>query len=165
MGTKVPAELTGSTEPSELARKQTRKVPFAKIIVDNIQDKPYYSILYFDPEKCEFCEGYGSYSLKYVKQWLATEFEIIGPPLNYAALLPCPIGAEIYKVCEHCQSPIDCWSRPDCKGCTYRNLGVETTTFRLSILSSDLKLKHPYYVDLDEAKNALKQLEEGDKLG
>lgn len=54
------------------------KTNFAKIIVGGTHDKPYYSILYFDPKDKEFHIGYSSYYLAYVFQWLHEEFEVEG---------------------------------------------------------------------------------------
>lgn len=53
------------------------KTHFAKIIVGGNADKPYYSILYYDPIAREFYDGFGSYCLDYVFKWLSEEFEII----------------------------------------------------------------------------------------
>ena len=52
------------------------KTQFAKIIVGGKNDKPYYSILYFDPKDRNFHIGYGSYTLAYVFLWLHDCFEI-----------------------------------------------------------------------------------------
>lgn len=54
------------------------KTHFAKIIVEGTVEKPYYSILYYDPAKKEYFNGYGSYYIVNVFQWLSEEFEIIG---------------------------------------------------------------------------------------
>ncbi len=37
------------------------KTPFAKMIVEGNQEKPYFSILYFDPIDKDFYVGYSSY--------------------------------------------------------------------------------------------------------
>ena len=52
------------------------KTHFAKIIVEGTAQKPYYSILYYDPTKDEYINGYGSYYIENVFKWLAEEFEI-----------------------------------------------------------------------------------------
>ena len=53
------------------------KTPFAKMIVEGNQEKPYFSILYFDPIDKDFYVGYSSYCLDYVSNWLNEEFEIV----------------------------------------------------------------------------------------
>ena len=52
------------------------KTHFAKIIVEGTAENPYYSILYYNPAKKEYINGYGSYCIENVFQWLAEEFEI-----------------------------------------------------------------------------------------
>lgn len=56
--------------------KQKIKTHFAKIIVDGTADKPYYSILYYDPTAKEYYNGYGSCFIWNVFRWLEEEFEI-----------------------------------------------------------------------------------------
>ena len=53
------------------------KTPFAKIIIDGSREKPYFSILYFDPADKDFHIGYSSYYLDYVFNWLNENFEIV----------------------------------------------------------------------------------------
>lgn len=53
------------------------KTPFARVIVDIIDDKPYYNILYFDPRDCEYHIGYGSYAFQNTFGWLRENFELI----------------------------------------------------------------------------------------
>lgn len=57
--------------------KQKIKTHFAKIIVEGSADKPYYSILYYDPTAKEYYNGYGSYFIWNVFRWLEEEFEIV----------------------------------------------------------------------------------------
>lgn len=52
------------------------KTNFAKIIVEGTAKEPYYSILYYDPKRKEYINGYGSCYINYVFKWLAEEFEI-----------------------------------------------------------------------------------------
>jgi hypothetical protein len=52
------------------------KTSFAKIIVEGTAKEPYYSILYYDPKRKEYINGYGSYCIDYVFNWLTEEFEI-----------------------------------------------------------------------------------------
>ena len=49
---------------------------FARVIVDIIDDKPYYHILFFDPRDCEWHIGFGSYSIENTFGWLRENFEI-----------------------------------------------------------------------------------------
>jgi hypothetical protein len=63
---------------SNAETKQKIRTHFARIIVDGTAEKPYYSILYFDPTDREYHIGFSSYYLAYVFQWLSEEFEIIG---------------------------------------------------------------------------------------
>ena len=53
------------------------KTHFAKIIVEGTAEKPYYSILYYDPTKKEYYNGYGSYFIGNVFNWLSEWFEIV----------------------------------------------------------------------------------------
>lgn len=50
------------------------KTCFAQIIVNNSEDKPYYSIMYW--ENGEMNIGFSSYKLDYVRRWLNEEFEV-----------------------------------------------------------------------------------------
>ena len=49
---------------------------FARVTVDIIDDKPYYSILYFDPRDGEHHMGFGSYKFENTFEWLRENFEI-----------------------------------------------------------------------------------------
>lgn len=53
------------------------KTHFAKIIVDGgTVERPYYSILYYDPKDREYHIGYSSYYLSIVANWLSEYFEL-----------------------------------------------------------------------------------------
>lgn len=52
------------------------KTHFARVIVDMIDGKPYYNILYFDPRDGEYHVGYGSYTIENTFGWLRENFEI-----------------------------------------------------------------------------------------
>ena len=54
------------------------KTHFARIIVLGTVEEPYYAILYYDPKDNEYHEGYGSYYLECVFEWLSKYFEIVG---------------------------------------------------------------------------------------
>nr|DAT62599.1 MAG TPA: hypothetical protein [Caudoviricetes sp.] len=47
----------------------------AQIVVGGAEEKPVYSILYFDTDKKGWYIGWGSSNLKYVQTWLKEEFE------------------------------------------------------------------------------------------
>lgn len=42
-----------------------------------IDDKPYYSIRYFDLDDCRLHVGYSSYKLEFVVEWLRECFDIV----------------------------------------------------------------------------------------
>lgn len=52
------------------------KTHFAQMIVDIIDGKPYFNILYFDPRDGEYHTGFGSYSIENTFEWLRENFEI-----------------------------------------------------------------------------------------
>lgn len=56
------------------------KTHFAKIYIGGTITKPYFGILYYDPETKDYCEGFGSYDILNVFQWLREEFEIVDEP-------------------------------------------------------------------------------------
>lgn len=56
--------------------KNKIKTNFAKIFVSGTPDRPYFNILYFDPEDQDYHIGFSSYCLEYVFKWLSEEFEI-----------------------------------------------------------------------------------------
>jgi hypothetical protein len=57
----------------EPAEKVKAFVP--QIIVYGIDEKPYYSISYYDVEKRVWYIGYGSYNIDFVRHWLSECFE------------------------------------------------------------------------------------------
>lgn len=67
-------------ERSCISKLYTKKIRthFARIVVGGTSDKPYYSIIYFDPQDTHFHQGYGSFKLEYVFDWLNENFEITG---------------------------------------------------------------------------------------
>ena len=69
------------------------KTPFAKMIVDGSREKPYFSILYFDPADKDFHIGYSSYYLDYVFNWLNENFEIVEDG-NFALSALRPVSRE-----------------------------------------------------------------------
>ena len=48
-----------------------------KIVVNGNVDKPYYSIEYYNISDKRWHIGYGSYNLKFVKEWLNDDFETV----------------------------------------------------------------------------------------
>ena len=69
------------------------KTPFAKMIIDGSREKPYFSILYFDPADKDFHIGYSSYYLDYVFNWLNENFEIVEDG-NFAISALRPVSRE-----------------------------------------------------------------------
>ena len=69
------------------------KTPFAKMIVDGSWEKPYFSILYFDPADKDFHIGYSSYYLDYVFDWMNENFEIVKDG-NFALTALRPVSRE-----------------------------------------------------------------------
>lgn len=57
------------------------KTPYAKIIVHGPLENPYYGILYYDQNDKQFHEGFGSYYLSTVFQWLQEQFDICVDPV------------------------------------------------------------------------------------
>ena len=78
---------------SDSQRHEKIKTPFAKIIVEGKLEKPYFSILYFDPADKDFHIGYSSYYLGYVFNWLNEEFEIVEDG-NFALTALRPVSRE-----------------------------------------------------------------------
>lgn len=70
-------------------------------------------------------------------------------------VLPCKVGDRIYRVIDDCTFPGDCGTKRMCKGCEYRNLFIEKTTFRLYLLTDEGKLRRGYYRTREEAEKAL----------
>ena len=66
-------ECLCSTETNEITKIKTN---FAQIIVGGTAEKPYYSILYFNPSDNEYYYGFSSYCLEYVFKWLNEKFEV-----------------------------------------------------------------------------------------
>ena len=56
------------------------KTHFAEIIVMGKTEKPYYNIIFIDPQTREYEVCFGSYSLENVRKWLSEEFEMIDAP-------------------------------------------------------------------------------------
>jgi hypothetical protein len=63
---------------NETGKHEKIKTHFARIVVGGTAEKPCYGILYFDPSDGKYHQGFGSYVLEYVFNWLAEEFEITG---------------------------------------------------------------------------------------
>lgn len=90
--------------------KNKIKTNFAKIFVSGTPGRPYFNILYFDPEDQDYHVGFGSYYLEYVFKWLLEEFEIEDAPA--ADVAPVVHGRWIphdrvfgddFLVCSKCQ--------------------------------------------------------------
>ena len=59
---------------AEYIEREMIKTCFAQIIVNNSEDKPYYSIMYWENGAMNI--GFSSYNLDYVRRWLNEEFEV-----------------------------------------------------------------------------------------
>ena len=101
------------------------KTHFAKIIVEGTAEKPYYSILYYDPTKKEYFNGYGSYFIGNVFNWLSECFEIVEAPTVDAVevvhakweYIPIIDGLGRYR-CERCFHYVDAGTdRNYCPNC------------------------------------------------
>jgi hypothetical protein len=86
-------------------------------------------------------------------------------PTADAVVLPCKIGAAVYRIYDDCEFPSDCGTKMMCKGCDYRNLFIEKQAFCLRMLSQNGKLEHPYYSTRKEAEAALAKMDGGDGDG
>ena len=109
--------------PNERRKHEKIKTHFARIVVAGPSEKPYYAILYYDPADKQYHEGFGSYDLGYVYQWLKEEFEITGDwftnePLVHAHWIDrdgktwcskCDASNKAYKppFCPHCGAKMD----------------------------------------------------------
>lgn len=71
-------------------------------------------------------------------------------------VLPCRVGDRIYRVIDDCTFPGDCGTERMCKGCEYRNLFIEKTTFHMYLLTDEWELRRGYYRTREEAEKALK---------
>lgn len=56
--------------------KQKIVTPYAKIMLSDRTDTPYWNIHYLDPTDGEIHIGFGSYYRKNVEEWLKSEFEV-----------------------------------------------------------------------------------------
>ena len=90
---------------NENQKMEKFKTPFAKMIIDGSREKPYFSILYFDPADKDFHIGYSSYYLDYVFNWLNENFEIVEDG-NFAISALRPVSREqveeVYPACDVC---------------------------------------------------------------
>ena len=75
-------------------------------------------------------------------------------------VLPCKIGASVWRLYDDCDLPGDCYTKQKCKGCEYRNLFIEEQAFCLSMLGQNGKLNPPYYTTNEEAQAALRREQE-----
>jgi hypothetical protein len=105
------------------------KTNFARIIVEGTAEKPYYSILYYDPEGREYINGYGSYGIDIVFGYLTEYFEVIptvdAEPVRHGRWIEYTywIGSfgQIHTKCSECGTdyPSKKGSRGDGKGGKY----------------------------------------------
>lgn len=62
---------------AEFKPPKKRKAIYPHIVVGGKVDDPYYSIHWYDVEEGRMIEGYSSFSLKYVREWLEECFEVV----------------------------------------------------------------------------------------
>ena len=62
---------------AEFEQPKKRKAIYPHIVVGGRVDDPSYSIHWYDVEKGRMIEGYSSFSLKYVHEWLEEYFEVV----------------------------------------------------------------------------------------
>lgn len=60
----------------ENTHEKVKVVEKPEIVVHGTREKPYFEIRYLEVGKEEYTEGYSSYNLDYVFQWLEEEFEV-----------------------------------------------------------------------------------------
>lgn len=86
----------------ENGEKVKIRTPVAKIIVEGLGGKDYYSILYLDPSDGELHIGFSSSNLGFVRKWLEEEFEIDEQMVDdFANVVHC-------KDCKHSYEDILC---------------------------------------------------------
>ena len=89
------------------------KTHFAEIIVCGGAEKPYYSILYFDPADGEYHIGYSSYCLGYVYKWLEEDFEILDNGSCYGCIYANRKRPQKCSCCRRNRDLKDCYRRAD----------------------------------------------------
>jgi hypothetical protein len=77
----IMSETLTWSDPIETEKIRTHH---AKIVVECITGKPYYSIEWFDTAKQEYYLGYSSYCIDNVLGWLKEYFEIVEAPKTNA---------------------------------------------------------------------------------
>lgn len=70
-------------------------------------------------------------------------------------VLPCKPGDVVWKICDQCDFPGDCYTSQKCDGCEYRSISVEKRIFSISMLNQYGKFGHPYYKTYEAAESAL----------
>ena len=94
------------------------KTPFAKMIIDGSREKPYFSILYFDPADKDFHIGYSSYYLDYVFNWLDENFEIVEDGNFALTALRGPTRERVEKVWRGEWKPTEYPFMNECEDCS-----------------------------------------------
>lgn len=92
---------------NKIGKHEKIKTHFARIVVGGTAEKPCYGILYFDPSDEKYHQGFGSYVLEYVFNWLAEEFEITGDAISNE---PVRHGQWIVCVCSECGHELSSWA-------------------------------------------------------
>ena len=117
--------------------KNKIKTNFAKIFVSGTPGRPYFNILYFDPEDKDYHVGFSSYHLEYVFKWLSEEFEIEDAPAADVAPvvhgrwemrptgMATDTGPEYKAYCTICNEPNKQYRPPFCPHCGAKMDGGE----------------------------------------
>lgn len=118
------------------------KVTEFEMIVELVDDKPYYSIRYFDMADMCWHIGYSSYDLKKIVEWKDECFEVVG---TNGGWIPCSKrlpedGREVLAYCDngHCS-------------------GISVVRFRKGKTKEELQaMELPYFGSADQWGNNLK---------
>lgn len=74
-------------------------------------------------------------------------------------ILPCRVWDVIYHVFDSCNLTGDCGTKMKCRGCEYRDIGIEISRFSISLLDSFGRLIPEYFLTRKEAEAALEKRE------
>lgn len=99
-----------------------------KIVVSGSADKPYYSIEYYNISDERWHIGYGSYNLKFVKEWLNDDFETVEADVVPVVHGHWNVGYFHDRVCSCCLHPdgdLDEYAHRFCPHCGAKMDGNE----------------------------------------
>ena len=113
------ARLTDAYLNGEVPKIKTN---FAEIIVRGQTEKPYYNIMFIDPQTREYEVCFGSYCLENVRKWLSDEFEIVdvptvdAVPVVHGRWIELPSMAPEYE-CSECGQSYEWWEVTEAHYC------------------------------------------------